>query len=65
MKPNLKDFDDIIINLENEKWSQICSDCIKKLNISDRYLSNIGDGICGVKGCHNDNDSIVYVDFPK
>jgi len=27
-------------------------------------LDDYGSGICGVKGCGNEDDSVVYIDFP-
>jgi len=27
-------------------------------------LDDYGSGICGVEGCENEDDSVVYIDFP-
>lgn len=44
-------------------WSQICQGCVDKHNISDTFLDDAGQGICGVKGCQNEAD--YYIDFPN
>jgi len=59
-------FDDVVTDSDGLQWSQICGDCIKEHEPEDINLANIakeGSGICGVKGCSNDNDSVVYIDF--
>jgi len=48
---------------EHGIWSQICGDCLKKHSIDKYHLDDHGSGICGVKGCQNDNESVVYIDI--
>ena len=67
------EFDDVVQNPQDwvnnddcgEMWSQICGKCQDKY--SDKvvgFLDDYGGGICGVKGCVNDDDSVLYIDFP-
>ena len=67
------EFDDVVQNPQDwvdndgcgEMWSQICGECQDKY--SDKVvglLDDYGSGICGVKGCGNEDDSVVYIDFP-
>lgn len=63
-------FDDVEVDEDGHYWSQICSDCIKKFNISKHLLDDHGHGICGVKGCkseilNDDEIETVYIDFPE
>ena len=67
------EFDDVVINPSEyidsgdrviEVWSQICGGCQDKY--SDKLvglLDDHGSGICGIKGCGNDDDSVLYIDF--
>ena len=58
-------FDDVTINDNKTKWSQICECCRNKYNIvDDKEISlayNEGSGICGIEGCNNESDH--YIDF--
>ena len=56
-----KVFDDITTDGDGHKWTQICAECVKKLNIPERLLDDAGSGICGVCGC--DNEADYYLDF--
>ena len=56
-----KHFDDINTDDEGFQWSQVCPSCIKTLKINKSILNDCGGGICGVKGC--DNDNTVYINF--
>jgi hypothetical protein len=67
------EFDDVVQNPQDwvdndgcgEMWSQICGECQDKH--SDKVvglLDDYGSGICGVEGCENEDDSVVYIDFP-
>ena len=59
----IKLFDDITIDDNGYKWSQVCNCHTKKLNISELMLDEAGQGICGVIGCENEAD--YYIDFNK
>ena len=62
-------FDDVIVNTDEdysgEMWSQMCGKC--QHQHSDKVvglLDDNGSGICGVKDCWNEDESVVYIDFP-
>jgi len=57
----IKLFDDITIDDNGHKWSQISKCHTKELNISESILDEAGQGICGVIGC--DNEADYYIDF--
>jgi len=56
-------FDDYVKD-EHGVWSQICPACLKKYGekLASVGVDNFGDGICGVKGCNSDEQT-VYIDF--
>jgi hypothetical protein len=55
-------FDDVTIDDNGHRWSQICSSCAAKFNIAKSLLAEDGSGICGCRGCENEAD--YYIDFP-
>lgn len=58
-------FDDYVYESKyDHTWSQICSSCIAKHNISKALLDEIpsSDVCCGVSGCKN--EATHYIDFP-
>jgi|TARA_R100000656_G_scaffold4479_4_gene6202 hypothetical protein len=63
------EFDDVVGECfgGNVMWSQICGDCQRKHSdkIEGLGISDLGSGICGVKGCDNEDDSVLYIDFPN
>ena len=57
------EFDDYTKDDDGHYWSQICPSCAKTHNIPECSLDDFGSGICGVDGCENCGDDIVYIDF--
>jgi len=54
------EFDDIVDQGADGKWSQVCPDCKSRFGVD--VSGEIDDGfICGVLGC--DNCATHYVDF--
>lgn len=65
-KLTIKNFDDVV-NGDEGKWSQICSECAHKFRLTDNSF-NISDiptdsSICGVKDCNNIAE--YYIDFKE
>ena len=54
-------FDDVVKDDDGHLWSQICSECAKKVKPGKHSLDDVGSGICGVEGCENEAD--YYIDF--
>jgi len=65
MNLDLSDFDDVVEDVDGEKWSQLC--VVHRLQMekegTGHYIHSMGDGVCGVKGC--DVESEHYIDFQK
>jgi len=55
-------FDDVVIDNNNHKWSQVCKSCAEKY-FSDEVWDEIpAEGfICGVENCSN--EAFYYIDF--
>lgn len=56
------EFDDIVIDEDGQKWTQLCLDHQLQLQKENHIrLSEGGSGTCGVKGCQKEAD--YYLDF--
>jgi hypothetical protein len=58
------EFDDVVVDEDGHKWSQMCPAHADKFSLEMHILSNVvegGSGICGVKGCTCEAE--YYIDF--
>ena len=53
---------DDVVNDDNGQWTQLCTEHAEELH-EEGFLDNIGEGICGVKGCQK--ESLYYLDLRK